>query len=132
LCPTFAELGEANAPPQVDGRSLVPMLHGQSVSDWRSAALIEHHGPNDDPEDPDEPAPRSGNPTTYEAIRTRSSLYVEYADGENEYHDLAADPHELRNSFASLSPERKASLHAMLEAVKNCHGAKSCAKAGRK
>lgn len=126
LCPTFAELGGAVAPPEVDGRSFVPLLHGQKPSDWRSLALVEHRGPDNDPDDPDEPTPRSGNPTTYEAIRARSFVYVEYADGEREYHDLAGDPDELRNGFASLPPERKAALHASLEGLRKCQGARAC------
>jgi arylsulfatase A-like enzyme len=126
LCPTFAELAGAAAPPAIDGRSLVPLLRGLKVADWRSVALVEHRGPHNDPTDPDAPAVRSGNPTTYEAIRALSSVYVEYADGEREYHDLAADPYELRNSFKSLSNAQKASLHSMLDAVKSCHDAKSC------
>jgi N-acetylglucosamine-6-sulfatase len=126
LCPTFSELAGAAAPPAIDGRSLVPLLHGLKVADWRSVALVEHRGPHNDPTDPDAPAVRSGNPTTYEAIRAVSSVYVEYADGEREYHDLAADPYELRNSFKSLSNAEKASLHTMLDAVKTCHDAKSC------
>ena len=132
LCPTFTELGGAAAPANIDGRSLVPLLHGRKVAEWRAVALIEHRGPHDDPSDPDAPAARSGNPTTYEAIRALTSVYVEYADGEKEYHDLAADPYELRNDFALLSAERKASLHTTLEAVKDCHGAQSCSKAERK
>jgi len=132
LCPTFTELGGAVAPASVDGRSLVPLLHGQKVDDWRTVALVEHRGPHDDPTDPDAPAVRSGNLTTYEAIRAQTSVYVEYADGEKEYHDLTADPHELRNSFSSLSAARKSSLHETLEAVKDCHDAKSCTKAERK
>jgi arylsulfatase A-like enzyme len=132
LCPTFAELGGAVAPANIDGRSLVPLLHGEKVAEWRAVALVEHRGPHDDPTDPDAPAARSGNPTTYEAIRASTSVYVEYADGEKEYHDLAADPYELRDAFASLSAMRKASLHATLEAIKVCHDAKSCAKAERK
>jgi N-acetylglucosamine-6-sulfatase len=131
LCPTFTELAGAAAPTAIDGRSLVPLLHGQKVADWRTVALIEHRGPHTDPTDPDAPAVRSGNPTTYEAIRAMSSVYVEYADGEREYHDLAADPYELRNSFKSLSNAEKASLHTMLDAVKNCHDAKSCQAAER-
>ena len=82
--------------------------------------------------DPDFPGMRSGNPTTYEALRTASWLYVEYADGEKEYHDLATDPDELRNTFASLSPEEKTSLHATLEAVQACHDAANCWTAERR
>jgi len=107
LCPTFAELGGAAAPSAIDGRSLVPLLHGQAVAQWRSAALIEHRGPHKDPSDPDAPSARSGNPPSYEAIRTRNSLYVEYNDGVREYHDFATDPNELKNTFASLSSARR-------------------------
>ncbi len=133
LYPTFAELAGVAAPATVDGRSLVPLLHGQTVADWRAVALVEHRGPhNRDPADPDAPALRSGNPTTYEALRAARYVYVEYADGEKEYHDLAADPHELTNSFASLTADGKASLHATLEAVKSCRGVPSCWMAERR
>jgi N-acetylglucosamine-6-sulfatase len=137
LCPTFAELGFAPTPANVDGRSLAPLLRGEKVEDWRTVALVEHHGPIRDLADPDLPdlryAPRiaeavrrAGNPTTYEAIRTATSLYVEYSGGEKEYHDLAADPHELRNTYASLPDNHKAALHATLDAVQSCRGAASC------
>ena len=125
LCPTFAELGGATAPPAVDGKSLVPLLHGERP-EWRTMALIEHHGPHTDASDPDAPVIRGGNPTSYESIRTSSSLYVEYADGEKEYHDLAADPDELRNTFASLAPAEQEKLHAALTAIAGCHDAASC------
>ena len=126
LCPTFAELAGAVAPANVDGRSLAPFLRGQEVGDWRTAVLIEHHGPLRDRADPDAPARRSGNPPTYEAIRTRTLVYVEYATGEKEYHDHVTDPEELRNTFPSLPGEKKKLLHAVLDAIKNCHDAKTC------
>lgn len=124
LCPTFTELAGAVAPANVDGHSLVPLLHGQ-VTEWRSAALIEHHG-SQEPSDPDAPDRYSGDPPTYEAIRTRTSLYIEYATGEKEYHNLITDMHELRNTFPSLPAEEKKLLHAVLDAIKNCHDAKTC------
>jgi N-acetylglucosamine-6-sulfatase len=126
LCPTFTELASADTRQNVDGVSLVPLIHGRSVKEWRAVALVEHHGPVREPLDPDLPSIRSGNPTTYEAIRSRTSLYVEYADGEKEYHDLSTDPDELRNTFSSLSAEEKSSLHKMLAAITNCHDTKSC------
>ena len=131
LYSTFSELSGADVSESVEGSSLVPLLHGQKVADWRTVALVEHHGPNLDPTDPDLPTIRSGNPTTYEAIRSRTYLYVEYADGEKEYHDLVADPNELHNSFSSLASEEKAALHAALEAVRSCHNRKSCRAAER-
>jgi N-acetylglucosamine-6-sulfatase len=72
------------------------------------------------------PAPRSGNPPTYEAIRSRIAVYVEYADGDREYHDLVVDPWELHNTFVSLSKEQKDSLHAAVAAIQSCQNAASC------
>jgi hypothetical protein len=94
--------------------------------DWRMVALIEHHGPVWDRSDPDLPVFRSGNPPSYEAIRGPKSLYVEYINGDKEYHDLATDPDELQNSFSSLSIEQQTALHATLTAVQNCGGVQSC------
>jgi arylsulfatase A-like enzyme len=129
LCPTFTELGGAAAPASIDGRSLVPLLRGEQVTGWRTLALVEHRGPHTDASDPDAPAARSGNPTTYEAIRGAASVYVEYADGEMEYHDLATDPHELHNAYLALPAEQRRSLHSAVEAMKSCRGAASCAQA---
>ena len=126
LYPTFLELSGIASPGSVDGHSLAPFLRGQSAGDWRTAALVEHHGPRHEPEDPDAPAVRSGNPPTYEAMRTATALYVEYADGDREYHDLAADPYELRNTYATLSAEQKSALHAALAAMQSCKGSESC------
>jgi arylsulfatase A-like enzyme len=131
LCPTFTELAGAIAPPNVDGRSLVPLLHGQPVTDWRTATLVEHHGPARDPADPDLPGVRSGNPPSYAAIRTRTDLYVEYETGEREYHDLVADPHDLHNTFSALAMGRQTALSAAVKAIQNCHDTKSCWEAQR-
>jgi hypothetical protein len=106
-------------------------MRGQSVADWRKAALIEHRGPVKNVNDPDFPDARSGNPTTYEAIRGPTYLYVEYADGSKEYHDLATDPDEIHNTFPSLSDADKASLHAALTGLANCHDAQACSAADR-
>jgi arylsulfatase A-like enzyme len=131
LCPTFAELAGAAPPSTADGASLVPLLHGQTITQWRSVALIEHHGPHRDKADPDAPAIRSGNPPSYEAIRLPHAVYVEYADGTKEYHDLTSDPNELRNSFSALPAGEKAALAATLAAVSTCHDAKTCWAASR-
>ncbi len=131
LCSTFTELGGASAPANVDGHSLVSLLHGQHAPQWRTLALVEHRGPHQDPTDPDAPSPRSGNPTTYEAIRSQTSVYVEYADGEREYHDRVTDPQELRNTYSSLPAVEQTTLAAMLAAMKRCQGGANCWDAAR-
>jgi arylsulfatase A-like enzyme len=131
LCPTFTDLAGATAPADVDGRSLAPLLRGQTVEGWRAAALVEHRGPHIDRSDPDmidlyEHGPFSGNPTTYEAIRTQTAVYVQYVDAEREYYNLATDPDELHNAFASLPDAVKTSLRHTVDALKRCRGAQRC------
>ncbi|VVE55249.1 arylsulfatase [Pandoraea terrae] len=115
----------------IDGRSLAPLVHGQKVSDWGTVALVEQRGPVRNLVDPDLPGIRSGNPTTYEAMRGLASLYVEYANGDREYHDRTTDPDELRNTFSLLSDDEKATLHGTLEEVQRCQGTQSCTGARR-
>ena len=94
------------APAGQTGKSLVSLLHGQAVADWRDVALVEHHGSNFDPADPDLAEPNSGNPPTYAALRTKGFVYVEYVGGETEYHARATDPDELDNPAAALTALR--------------------------
>ena len=127
LYPTFTELAEAsNASP--DGHSLVPLLRGSTVSDWRHLALIEHHhhGPVPDPNDPDAPAPHAANPPNYEALRIEKGMYVEYDGGEVGYYDLIGDPNELRNIAARLPAAQRRQLHDVLNVNKQCRGAQEC------
>lgn len=129
LRPTFDDLGGVRAPATVDGHTLVPLLHGAAPGDWRSAVLVEHHGPVNGPTDPDLPENGSGNPPSYEAVRTANAVYVEYADGEREYYDVAHDADELANTAGELSPAEQARLHTTLAAMEACHDADSCWKA---
>jgi arylsulfatase A-like enzyme len=130
LNPTFTDIGRAVIPPSVDGHSLVPLLAGQTQTDWPNAVLIEHHGPDFNTNDPDNPPIDSGNPTSYEAIRTPTSVYIEYNDGETEYYDLTTDPNELNNTVSSLSPSQQSNLHNTLIGLENCHDGASCWTAG--
>jgi arylsulfatase A-like enzyme len=131
LHPTLVQLAGGTPAPAVDGRSLVPLLHGQRVPSWRTAALIEHHGPDQNGADPDHPAPGSGNPTSYEAIRTPNAVYVEYRGSAREYYRIDRDPFERVNVYGRLSRRDRASLHATLTALANCHGAGNCWAAGK-
>ncbi|HKN95867.1 MAG TPA: sulfatase [Pseudonocardiaceae bacterium] len=126
LRPTFEALAGAATPSDVDGRSLVPLLDGQPEPDWRTAALVEHHGPDTDATDPDHPGTHSGNPPSYEALRTTRYTYVEYGDGTREYYDRTTDPNELHNVVGSLSPSTLTMLHDALHAMATCHGQAAC------
>ena len=126
LAPTFESLAGATPPATVDGHSLLAQLHGNQPAGWRSAVLVEHHGPDVSPSDPDFPAHNSGNPPSYEAIRTAGYLYVEYKDGQREFYNLAADPYELDNRYDVMPPAVKRQLHDTLLRMERCHGATQC------
>jgi N-acetylglucosamine-6-sulfatase len=128
LAETFAQIGGTTMEAS-DGHSLLGLIHGKVADGWRDAILVEHHGPKPDPDDPDEQNRSSGNPPSYEAMRTPGFLYVEYRDGGREFYDLRSDPNELDNLAGSLSAADLATLHADLERLKACHGA-SCWSAG--
>jgi N-acetylglucosamine-6-sulfatase len=126
LYPTFVELAGGTPSPSTDGHSLVPLLHGKTPP-WRTLALIEHRGRRLAVTDPDR---QSDDPTTYAALRISrpglEAVYVEYLDGEREYYDIARDPFERRNVANTLTPSRKAELHAQLAQLETCQGAISC------
>lgn len=130
LAPTFEQLGGATPPPTVDGRSLVPLLHGQNPP-WRTVALVEHRGPDRRPGDPDAQTFADGNPPSYSAIRTARWTYVKYVTGAREYYDRVTDPYEDDNRAGALSPARRAALEAEVRALTHCHGAVACWRASR-
>jgi arylsulfatase A-like enzyme len=126
LAPTFDELAGTPPLPTMDGRSLVAQFHGQRPTDWRTAVLVEHHGPNLVPSDPDYQTYPSGNPPSYEAIRTADYLYVEYVDGEREFYNLDRDPFEQRNAIGSMSPRLHQRLRDTLHRMERCRGSADC------
>jgi N-acetylglucosamine-6-sulfatase len=85
LAPTLAELAGASPTLDMDGRSLVPLLEGQTPP-WRTDFLVEFLGEGS--------APWTER---YEAVRTERHLYVEYRNGWRELYDLGSDPYQLEN-----------------------------------
>lgn len=128
LCPTFEDLGGAHPTGTPDGVSLAGLWHGQHPTNWQQAVLIEHHGPDDQPGDPDRQNAKHADPPSYEAVRTANALYVRYSNGEQEYYDTTHDPHELHNIAAQGVPPN---LPKTLNALQNCHDASACQTAAK-
>jgi N-acetylglucosamine-6-sulfatase len=143
LYPTFLQLAGDTPAKSVEGHSLVPLLHPSGKRpDWRTTALVEHQGKNNNPTDPDFEGGGS-NPTTYDAIRISAkhlhgfhgpvnAVFVEYQDAQHEleYYDITKDPFEQRNNAQQLTAAQRRELHATLVGLKTCHSGKTCWTAG--
>ncbi len=127
LCPTFIELAGAEVPASSEGHTLLPLLRGEKVGAWRSVGLLEHSGRSPPPPgDPDNEEAAGPEPTTYEALRWASSVFVHYKDGENEYYDLSSDPWEQTNTAGTLSAAQVDAYLATIHGIKTCHSADAC------
>jgi arylsulfatase A-like enzyme len=149
LAPTFADLAGTEAPSFVDGRSLLPLLTDEPTppEDWRRRFLIEGVAERSTVSQPPfvdesevtpiltgDPLPNYWRRTSearartseewgrpwMKALRTERHLYVEYKGGERELYDLDEDPYELRNLYATASPDLKRRLEGQLDALRKC------------
>ena len=105
IAPTIAALA-GTATPQVQGRSLLPLLAGQPVS-WRTRFLIEGSRP---------PLP------AYCALREATTTLVVWATGEQELYDLSTDAYQLQSLH--LDPAWAPTLAALRPRLaRMCHPA---------
>jgi N-acetylglucosamine-6-sulfatase len=84
IAPTIADAAGIEAPP-MEGKSLLPILRGDRAR-VRTTFLIEHG--------------RAGLSPPYCGARSRYSLFVRYATGDEEFYDYRNDPWELSNAIA--------------------------------
>ncbi len=111
VAPTLLELGSAPVPANIQGRSFVPLLKGQTPPDWRTAILAEFEPTNQ------EPFP------AWQAVRTERGKYIHYRSEEkglDELYDLTADPYEMKNRInepdaQALRETLKKELRTLLE-----------------
>lgn len=106
LTPTFLDLAGVPSPPQFAGRSLLPLLRGEALPDWRQEVITEFHGHH--------------FPYPQRMIRTTDyKLIVNPAD-VNELYDLRTDPHELLNVYEhpELAGVRGALMRRLYEALR--------------
>ncbi len=107
---TFAEIAGFD-PAGYDGRSLLPLLKGESVP-WRNALMVEWRGV----------AEKFGGEPGYDALVTQDGrMYAEHDTGEKEYYDMHSDPDQAEN-LSGWRPEEEAALAARLAAMKGAAG----------
>ncbi len=151
LAPTFETMAGVRSPSFTDGRSLLPLLHGDTPSRWRHSYLIEHRAetgvstpprrPLDknsplEPPDPDQGAwpaarrreirdamllNRAAQIPDYDAVRTSRYLYTAYTNGQRELYDLRTDPDEIDN-LAGTRPRLEHELAGRLQQLERCRG----------
>ena len=126
LAPTIAELGGAEIPPFVDGRSLLPLFVPGNYPAWRDVVLVQQRDPK--PGESGNVAGDGNGPQhpSWTALRFEEEIYLEYSDGEIEWYDLAADPLQLENRADSLDMGHRVRLSARLDQLEHCAGP-SCA-----
>ena len=90
FAPTLVELAGAAIPSAYQGRSLVPLLKGETPADWRESILVEYWS--------DTVFPRMQK-LGYQAARNDRWKYIHYTDqpGMDELYDLQSDPYEMKN-----------------------------------
>lgn len=101
VAPTLGALAGVDVP-ELDGRSLVPLLVDPATT-WRKRALLEHG---------------------FRGVRTARRKLVLKGD-KREFYNLRSDPYELANRCLPIDPTCGAELEAFLPAMLGCHGA-SC------
>ena len=109
--PTFLEIAGAAIPDDIQGESLVPLLSGESPSDWRTSIYYHYYE-----------FPSVHMVPRHYGIRTeRYKLMHFYQFGEEwELYDLKKDPDEVTNIYnkarsASLIEELKGQLRSLQE-----------------
>ena len=109
LAETFLDIAHASVPASMQGRSIVPLLRGQTPSDWRDAIYYQYF------EYPGWHAVRR----QYGVRTARYKLIRYYEVNESEMFDLERDPEELKSVYAdaSYSSVRK-ELESKLESLR--------------
>jgi arylsulfatase A-like enzyme len=109
FAPTFLEAAGLPVPPEMQGRSLLPVLRGRMPADWRTAMYYRYyHDPGDH------------NTRAHYGIRTRTHKLIYFWKKDQwELFDLVNDPYELHNLYGQPGLETvTASLKQQLTRLK--------------
>lgn len=89
FAPTFLAAAQAPIPADMQGRSILPILKGESPRDWRSSMYYRYYHD-----------PGHHNTRAHYGVRTHSHKLIHYWKKDQwELFDLAKDPNELRNIY---------------------------------
>lgn len=114
FAPTFLDAAGLATPADMQGRSLLPLLRGETPADWRKSMYYRYY---DDPSE--------HNVRAHYGVRTeRYKLIYFWTKDQWELYDLAKDPNELNNvygdpAYANAVTELKAELARLKKEVKD-------------
>jgi arylsulfatase A-like enzyme len=118
FAPTFLDYAGVPIPKDMQGRSLRPLLRGESPPDWRTSMYYHYY---------EYPGPHRVRP--HYGVRTRRYKLIHYyTTGEWELFDLEKDPHELHNvyeapAYAEVVQRLKGELERLRRELKDTTGA---------
>ena len=114
FAPTFLDVAGLPASPDMQGRSLLPVLRGRTSPDWRTSMYYRYyHDPGDH------------NTRGHYGVRTRThKLIYFWTKDQWELFDLVNDPYELHNLYGesgmnALTVTLKAELARLKRAVRD-------------
>ena len=114
FAPTFLDAAGLKAPPDMQGRSLLPVFRGRPPADWRTSMYYRYyHDPGDH------------NTRAHYGVRTRTHKLIYYWKKDQwELFDLTTDPQEMHNIYGQPGQEQltaslKAELLRLKKAVKD-------------
>jgi arylsulfatase A-like enzyme len=109
LAPTFMDLAGLSVPDWMQGRSLVPILHGKTPSDWRTSIYYRYYHD-----------PGHHNTRAHYGIRTATHKLIYYWKKDTyEMFHLAEDPAEQRNLLFAPNESDRANVQATFEELKS-------------
>jgi arylsulfatase A-like enzyme len=112
FAPTFLEAAGVKVPKDVQGRSLVPVLKGQTPADWRKSFYYHYY---------EYPGPHSVH-RHYGVVTDRYKLVRFYEPKVNEWElfDLKTDPRELKSVYGKAEyADVQKQLHAELDRLRS-------------
>jgi len=108
LAPTFLGLAGLPIPASIQGRSLVPLLHGQTPADWRTSLYYRYYHD-----------PGHHNTAAHYGVRTAAHKLIYYWKKDAyELFDLTADPCEQHNLLFAPDEASKPEVAAKFAELK--------------
>ena len=114
FAPTFIDAARLPPSPEMQGRSLLPVLRGRTPRNWRTSIYYRYyHDPGDH------------NTRAHYGVRTPTHKLIHFWTKDQwELFDLVRDPHELRNLYGQpgqdkLTATLKAELSRLKRAVRD-------------